>query len=439
MVGTMPMSRPTYAPASTLAGIPSAGVAVEWGHGTKECIDFGSRPMTPAEIQKYRFEHAVPLGASAIHHGTANDFVPAGPHGRATERLPGHDVATAIRCHPQFSGAQQLLELDEAKYQRNIREPLGKAYERNFNIPDDLKTRRGFGVIQGAKALDEARQARDIVFPKANPMVDPDVDPEVHALYVRTHASWAPGEQKDRHYDWAATQVGPDPEAHAFGKKPSRVFEGVKKALNPALDPEVKHNPSIVPQHHEEFQMAAKDALGRSKVHGTVPHTLGPAHAFGKPSLTGLEPGAGQIISGFYTAEQQGPDADLGKSIRPGFRNEWHDPNRVFGIPSLRTDQPRPHLPSVANNVNYGDEASAHHLLAPARSAILGVSETHYLQMRGRAEIKRFLRVAKLDVPDHEFEDIFVMAAEHDEQPDKCCMETFMRARHMIVARALGL
>jgi len=322
---------------------------------------------------------------------------------------------------------------------RNIREPLGKAYERNFNIPDDLKTRRGFGVIQGAKALDEARQARDIVFPKANPMVDPDVDPEVHALYVRTHASWAPGEQKDRHYDWAATQVGPDPEAHAFGKKPSRVFEGVKKALNPALDPEVKHNPSIVPQHHEEFQMAAKDALGRSKVHGTVPHTLGPAHAFGKPSLTGLEPGAGQIISGFYTAEQQGPDADLGKSIRPGFRNEWHDPNRVFGIPSLRTDQPRPHLPSVANNVNYGDEASAHHLLAPARSAILGVSETHYLQMRGRAEIKRFLRVAKLDVPDHEFEDIFVMAAEHDEQPDKCCMETFMRARHMIVARALGL
>jgi len=439
MVGTMPMSRPAYAPASTLAGVPAAGVAVEWGHGTKQCMDFGSRPMTPAEIAKYRFEHAVPLGASAIHHGTADDGVHAGPHGRATERLPGHDVATAIRCHPQFSGAQQQLELDEAKYQRNIREPLGKAYERHFSIPDDLKTRRGFGVIQGAKALDEARQARDIVFPKGNPMVDPDVDPEVHALYVRTHASWAPGEQKDRHYDWAATQVGPDPEAHAFGKKPTRVFEGVRKALNPALDPEAKRNPSIVPKHHEDFLMAAKDGLGRPKIHGTVSHALGPDHAFGKPSLTGLEPGAGQIMAGFYTPAQQGPDADLGKSVRPGFRNEWHDPSRVFGLPSMRTDQAKPHLPSIANTVNYGDEAAAQHLLAPARSALMGVSETHYLQMRGRAELKRFLRAAKLDLPDHEFEDIFVMAAEHDEQPDKCCMETFMKARHMIVARALGL
>ena len=34
---------------------------------------------------------------------------------------------------------------------------------------------------------------------------------------------------------------------------------------------------------------------------------------------------------GNYTAEQQAPDADLGRSIRPGWRNVSDDPERSFG------------------------------------------------------------------------------------------------------------
>ena len=31
---------------------------------------------------------------------------------------------------------------------------------------------------------------------------------------------------------------------------------------------------------------------------------------------------------------------DLGKSVRPGFRNVARDPERAFGVPSIRTDIP---------------------------------------------------------------------------------------------------
>jgi hypothetical protein len=40
---------------------------------------------------------------------------------------------------------------------------------------------------------------------------------------------------------------------------------------------------------------------------------------------------------GEYTEEELQPDADLGKAIRPGFRN-MAPAERVFGLPSVRVD-----------------------------------------------------------------------------------------------------
>lgn len=68
-------------------------------------------------------------------------------------------------------------------------------------------------------------------------MVDPDLDPEVHKLYVASHNEYAPGEARNRGYDWQRTGV--DPKTHAFGYFPDRIHDGVRKALNPATDPKV--------------------------------------------------------------------------------------------------------------------------------------------------------------------------------------------------------
>jgi hypothetical protein len=44
-----------------------------------------------------------------------------------------------------------------------------------------------------------------------------------------------------------------------------------------------------------------------------------------------LPVGNWQVIRGSYSAEQQAPDADLGKSLREGFRNTAADDDRVRG------------------------------------------------------------------------------------------------------------
>ena len=49
---------------------------------------------------------------------------------------------------------------------------------------------------------------------------------------------------------------------------------------------------------------------------------------------------AADCIRGDYTLEQQLPDADLGKSVSKGYRNLTTDPERTFGIPTIRKDIP---------------------------------------------------------------------------------------------------
>lgn len=49
-----------------------------------------------------------------------------------------------------------------------------------------------------------------------------------------------------------------------------------------------------------------------------------------------------------YPPEQQQPDADLGKSLREGWRNIAPE-GKVFGVPSIRTDIPMPTKRSCAS------------------------------------------------------------------------------------------
>ena len=55
-----------------------------------------------------------------------------------------------------------------------------------------------------------------------------------------------------------------------------------------------------------------------------------------------------QIIFGMYTPEQQQPDRNLGRSIKPGCRN-FSESDRAFGVPSIRTDVRAPRTKSIAS------------------------------------------------------------------------------------------
>eukprot|EP00955_Chlamydomonas_euryale_P063651 358731-Chlamydomonas_euryale.AAC.10 len=194
--------------------------------------------------------------------------------------------------------------------------------------------------------------------------------------------------------------------------------------------------PAAPPQ---DFKATQADLLGQTRKLGGGDRPNLPAnHTYGLHSLRhGPEPGVDQLIQGAYTAAQQAPDADLGKSLREGWRNVAPE-GRTFGVPSIRTDVPKPRVAGVANTRNYGNEPDALQLLRPPKSVELGVGEEAYMAMRSRDEVRALVADAALQLSDEEFERCWGMAAGADgEGPDRACLDTFFRARHHVLSQTL--
>jgi len=170
------------------------------------------------------------------------------------------------------------------------------------------------------------------------------------------------------------------------------VKAGVAKAIIPALDPSYKRPPVVVEKLLEDFRTVSTEGLGAVKNlgYGVVAPPAGTV--VGMASQAGPEWGVRECI-GNYTPEEQQPDKDLGRSIRPGWRNIG-PPARIFGVPSIRSDVPAPSLKSVADHQNYGDEAGAATLLYPPRFADGGVTQADFLTATSKDEIADIFRSA---------------------------------------------
>ena len=274
---------------------------------------------------------------------------------------------------------------------------------------------------------------KTVVFPTDAP---PEDKAKAHELYVKTHAAYHPGEQRRRNYDWSATGVNPI--THSFGAVDKDNYqEGVRKALQPALDQTAPQPSKVSNKIYEDFKASSTDYLGKPKNLGAGDRPLPPDHAYGLPSLRhGPEPGVDQLLAGSLTPEEQGPDADLGKSIREGWRNIAPE-GRAFGLPSIRTDIPLPRFKSCANTVNFGNEPDAQQLLRPPRSVERGVNEGHYMELRPRTEVQEIMAEAGIDLDSADFDRVFAMASEADGEVDACCLDTFFRARHHLLAETI--
>ena len=269
------------------------------------------------------------------------------------------------------------------------------------------------------QALDRMGQVKTVVFPTDQP--PGDSDPAAHELYVKTHAAYHPGEQRRRNYDWPTTGVNPI--THSFGAVDKVSYQqGVRKALQPGLDQTLEQPAKVSNKIYEDFKSSATDYLGKPKKLGAGDRPLAPNHTYGLPSLRhGPEPGVDQLLAGTMTPEEQGPDADLGKSIREGWRN-IAPAGKTFGLPSIRTDIPMPKTKSCANTVNFGNEPDAQQLLRPPRSVERGVNEEHYMALRGRDEVQELMVEAGIDLSSGDFDKVFAIAAEADGEQDQCCL-----------------
>lgn len=175
-------------------------------------------------------------------------------------------------------------------------------------------------------------------------------------MYNITHNYTSPGEQKDREYIWPV-----DKDKYVFGKKDNTEFDGVKKSLRTDLLFSEYPNTNIGSKRLEDYRQATNSLLGKSKFKGTMDTTKIPENfTFGSKSIKNTDStwNIAQCIHGNIDSlkpEYVTKDADLGKNILYNSKNSRLqpksdiDPNRYFGVPSVRSDLKCKEKESICN------------------------------------------------------------------------------------------
>jgi len=378
-------------------------------------------PPTPDHMKKWRKDYTP--GKTQLHPGIADDTV----HHRL--EVYGRAEPVGVKVHDVLNVAPKsfLLEKAEQKkesiYLSHKREPLGKQYTRGHELPGNLVD-NGFG----------RPTPQDISGDLSKRLLHPEerIPPaEEKALYRKSHANFDPGEQRARGYSWVDKRGGIDPATYRFGGiVTERDVDGMAKAMNPAKDERIPKEPRVCDKLLEDFREVHGEQLGKVKNLGFGERGVDTkTHVFGLPSQRGPEWGARECM-GNYTAEEQMPDKDLGRSLKPGWRN-IAPPGRMFGVPSIRKDIAAPQQKSVADHQNYGDESGAETLLYPPRFTDEGIEQQDFLYARSREDIKDIFSASGFEMSEEEFSQIFAAAATLDPQ-GKVSVESFRRTLNTV-------
>jgi len=383
--------------------------------GSEFCLKFEERPQTPPELKRFRSSSNLVPGEVLQHYGLANDKIPSGPYGVKNSYKPGESCEASMNVYPTSKTLQWKLERADDIYKSTKTEPLGKSMTRGHKIP--LEPDHSYGIHVGAEGKNRNPESGLLI----NPSTVETNDPEHHNMYVMTHQDFLPGEQRSRNYDWNA--AGVDPKKNVFGIKDLEpYYDGVAKSINPNLNGSAKTK--IVNKLVEEFKDQHAEKLGTAKNLGARDQRLPKDHTYGLSSQKFEEWGVFKLL-GSYTKDEQLPDADLGKSIKPGFRNIAPE-DKVFGAPTVRSYIPAPKTRSVADNNNYGDEPNTMTLLYPSNGAERGITEEDFLLLRSKDSIKALMAAVKAKLSDAEFDKIYETASNSNGQ---CSLSNFLHAK----------
>lgn len=340
-----------------------------------QCLTVPEPPRTPEHVRKYRRSYFAAAGQRVVHPGQIEDMKQIDPTavcGKTTG--DGEHVDDVLTMGPQTAFGDFANAKMESCYATAKREPLGKSFNRGHVLPDQCKNKDfAYGVSTGS-----SQDAKDLIYPTVV-----EDDSQHHELYLKSHAAFGPGEQRNRNYEWDKT--GMDPVKHRFGKVEStaRVTNLVEMCLNPAIDESVPKT-EITAKQVEDMKNT-RDHLGRARNLGHGERGLPEDHIFGVVGASDRWD-ARTCIQGQYSAEEQAPDPDLGCSMTVGWRNVTTE-TRAYGCPSIRSDVEPPATRSVADNNNYGDDVPAEFLLYPPQFASLGIEDAEFAKPRAKDEI----------------------------------------------------
>jgi len=366
------------------------------------CLEFQKRPGTPEEIRKYRKSANLAPGKRFQHHGTADDIakmdLDARVFGEASEL--SRVTASDLLSHSKQSELQKLQTFKAEKvYRARAKEPLGRQQDHHMELPSKFtEGKQAFGI----GSVSSLEPAKEIIFPSIK-----EEDVIAEEIYQRSHNNWPVGAQKQRGINWQDTGVNPN--ETRFGMKGDTIaFNGVSKNVDAVLKNKDAAGPIYWKKNMDNYSSMA-DNLGQSKNLGQQSAQRPEGIAYGKPSATALKAasgpvwGAGAVLKGQYSVEQQMPDMDLGKSITPGFRNIARE-TRAYGCPSIRTDLPKLARRSVADSQNYGDDVAAKDLISPPAYSDMNIDPETMVNARSFDSLRELFAKIGYDFPDELFD-----------------------------------
>jgi hypothetical protein len=372
-------------------------------------------PDTPTRERKFRKNHTA--GEISVHFGLKDQKLPDTTFRYGVRSSKGETTKQAFEAGQKFGIAAYRQMRGEAVYESTKKEPLGKPYVRGHDAKVPAK---GFGQPSA-----ESQDGKEVVFPRG---VVPETE-FIRQRYVKTHGNFAPGEMFTREYNWPEEAKEPD---FRFGVKQTSGGDqdgnGARMALQPFLEDDGSYpHTRFIQRTSEDYRNVVHPQLAKTKNYqqGKVP--VPPGHVYGIKSMSS-EVTARSCILGYYGLNEQLPDQDLGRCIKPGRRNVTAE-TRAFGTPSVRADIPA--LPqekrSLADCQNYGDEVGAPALLNPQRFDSQGVPDREYLLRRPKEEIKSLLQAAGYKFSDEDFDEIWNTAVKlFEDNIPRASLDSFM-------------
>ena len=327
-------------------------------------------PPTPKSIAPYRKSQSCQPGRRRLHFGIARD--PPPPDMRFGRKAQYTSTTAACLYDPTAVGVAAIAnEQAERIYQTRSKEPLGHS-PAAVGLP---KSVLHAAHVFGCKSV-SSETVKEVMYGAALATL-----PSNEAAERRL----GPGEAKKRDYDWASVNI--DPTKHRFGR--STAGSKGEVMLKPT---------SIVPVVSCRSAQRAESAL-----------SVQAFAKFDKPYTA--------TVSDFALVDTADSDEQgLGRAYCPSStlrRLRAADPSpvahRSFGIPTIRSDIPRPKaLPSFSNANNYGDDATAGQLLNPATAASTGITaaDQDHVQLSREAACRTFKACGVRD------EDVDAMVAE---------------------------
>ena len=116
--------------------------------------------------------------------------------------------------------AEAFNDIKENKYASNMREPLGKSFQRDYNWPTAAEGGQGkFGVPTIG-----SESAKEVLYPMGGEMEEKG---DIAKMYSKTHGNFAPGEQRARQYEWPVEK-----DTHRFGYGEQKLLNGASMSIH---------------------------------------------------------------------------------------------------------------------------------------------------------------------------------------------------------------